>query len=129
MDGEKLTIILRQTPELQLELQQLADHEHASNTDCGLQSTTRGHRATGEMAIDVRRPCRVEFAAVDARLSGSDVRDSPLECERSGWNVADSRVIAHTRGDVEIRDRPKLEEAACECYGIMQRQIKEWRAI
>lgn len=24
-------------------------------------------------------------------------------------------------------DRPGLEEAACECYGIMQRQVEEWR--
>ena len=36
-------------------------------------------------------------------------------------------LISHTRGDVQIADRQKLEEAACECYGIMQRQIQEWR--
>lgn len=37
-------------------------------------------------------------------------------------------LIAHTRGDVEILDRTKLEEAACECYGIMQRQAREWQS-
>ena len=37
-------------------------------------------------------------------------------------------LIAHTRGDVEIVDRRNLEEAACECYGIMQRQVKEWQS-
>jgi hypothetical protein len=36
-------------------------------------------------------------------------------------------LIAHSRGDVEIIDRQKLEEAACECYGIMLRQIEEWQ--
>jgi Crp-like helix-turn-helix domain len=36
-------------------------------------------------------------------------------------------IIANGRGDVRIVDRRKLEEAACECYGIMQRQIEEWR--
>ena len=36
-------------------------------------------------------------------------------------------LIAHTRGDVRIVDRPGLEKAACECYGLMQQQIKEWR--
>ena len=36
-------------------------------------------------------------------------------------------LIAHTRGDVRIVDRPSLEKAACECYGMMQQQIKEWR--
>jgi hypothetical protein len=28
---------------------------------------------------------------------------------------------------VKIVDRKKLEDAACECYGIMQRQASEWR--
>ncbi len=37
-------------------------------------------------------------------------------------------LIAHTRGDVEIIDRPKLEDAACECYGIMRLQMEKWRA-
>jgi hypothetical protein len=37
------------------------------------------------------------------------------------------RIIANSRGDVEIVDRRKLEEAACECYGIMQQQIKIWQ--
>lgn len=23
---------------------------------------------------------------------------------------------------------PRLEEAACECYGIMQAQVKEWQS-
>jgi CRP-like cAMP-binding protein len=36
-------------------------------------------------------------------------------------------LIAHSRGDVQIVDRKKLEEAACECYAIMQRQVREWR--
>jgi CRP-like cAMP-binding protein len=36
-------------------------------------------------------------------------------------------LIAHSRGDVKIIDRQKLEEAACECYGIMLGQIEEWR--
>jgi CRP-like cAMP-binding protein len=35
-------------------------------------------------------------------------------------------LISHTRGDVEIIDRPRLEDAACECYAIMRRQIDKW---
>jgi CRP-like cAMP-binding protein len=35
-------------------------------------------------------------------------------------------LIGYTRGDVSIIDRQGLEEAACECYGLMQQQIKEW---
>jgi len=36
-------------------------------------------------------------------------------------------LIAHSRGDVEIIDRPKLEEAACECCGLKQRLVKAWQ--
>jgi CRP-like cAMP-binding protein len=36
-------------------------------------------------------------------------------------------LISYTRGDVKIIDRTRLEDAACECYAIMQRQIREWK--
>ena len=35
-------------------------------------------------------------------------------------------LISYTRGSVTILSRPKLERAACDCYGIVQRQLKEW---
>ena len=35
-------------------------------------------------------------------------------------------LISHTRGDVEIVDRTRLEEAACECCTLMRRQILKW---
>jgi CRP-like cAMP-binding protein len=35
-------------------------------------------------------------------------------------------LISYTRGNVTILDRPKLEEVACDCYGIVQRQLKDW---
>jgi CRP-like cAMP-binding protein len=37
-------------------------------------------------------------------------------------------LIACTRGEVKIINRKKLEQAACQCYGIMQHQIQEWQA-
>jgi CRP-like cAMP-binding protein len=36
-------------------------------------------------------------------------------------------IIAHSRGEVKIVDRKKLEDATCECYAIMQRQIEDWQ--
>jgi CRP-like cAMP-binding protein len=36
-------------------------------------------------------------------------------------------LITHTRGDVQIIDRPNLEEAACECYGNMRQQVESWQ--
>jgi CRP-like cAMP-binding protein len=37
-------------------------------------------------------------------------------------------LIAHTRGDVKIVNRQRLEDASCECYEIMVKQVEEWRS-
>ena len=37
-------------------------------------------------------------------------------------------LIAYTRGDVRIMQRATLEQAACECYGLMVRQVKVWQS-
>jgi len=37
-------------------------------------------------------------------------------------------LISYTRGSVTILNRKKLEDAACDCYGIIQRQIEQWDA-
>ncbi|MHB8503655.1 MAG: Crp/Fnr family transcriptional regulator [Candidatus Acidiferrales bacterium] len=37
-------------------------------------------------------------------------------------------IITHTRGAVKIESRTHLEDAACECYGIMTKQIEKWHA-
>jgi CRP-like cAMP-binding protein len=36
-------------------------------------------------------------------------------------------LIKYTRGSVAIADRSKLEDAACECYAIINRQSQAWR--
>jgi CRP-like cAMP-binding protein len=36
-------------------------------------------------------------------------------------------MISYTRGNVTILSRPRLEDAACDCYGIVYQQLKEWR--
>jgi CRP-like cAMP-binding protein len=36
-------------------------------------------------------------------------------------------LISNSRGRVDIIDRPRLEEAACDCYKIMRTQLAEWR--
>ncbi len=37
-------------------------------------------------------------------------------------------MITYTRGNVTIVDKSKLEDAACDCYQIIQRQLKNWQA-
>jgi Mn-dependent DtxR family transcriptional regulator len=36
-------------------------------------------------------------------------------------------LISYTRGNVKIIDSTRLKEAACDCYGLLERQIKQWR--
>jgi hypothetical protein len=35
-------------------------------------------------------------------------------------------LISYTRGSVQILNRKGLEEAACDCYGIVQQQLRDW---
>jgi hypothetical protein len=37
-------------------------------------------------------------------------------------------LIRYNRGQVSILDRPGLEDACCECYALIQQQLKNWRA-
>jgi hypothetical protein len=67
------------------------------------------------------RPCATA-SGLERNRSGN-LECIPLEC-RSAFKFA---KILDAVVDVEIIDRPKLEEAACECYGLMQRQVKEWQ--
>lgn len=36
-------------------------------------------------------------------------------------------LITYNRGHVKIEDRSLLQEAACECYEVMQRQARNWQ--
>jgi len=54
-----------------------------------------------------------------------------LGTRRSSVSVAASvlqkaGMITYTRGNVTIIDKPKLTEAACDCYDIIQRQKTKW---
>jgi CRP-like cAMP-binding protein len=35
-------------------------------------------------------------------------------------------LITYTRGRVTIKSRPRLEDASCECYALMNQQIDKW---
>ncbi len=51
-----------------------------------------------------------------------------LGCQRTSVTLAahalqKSGLIRYTRGKIEILDRPAIEECACECYGVLRREI------
>ena len=66
-------------------------------------------------------PLTQDFLAQMLGTRRSSVTVAAGMLERAG-------LIAHSRGDVRVIDRQKLEEAACECYKLMQRQVKAWQS-
>jgi CRP-like cAMP-binding protein len=66
-------------------------------------------------------PLTQEFLAQMLGTRRSSVTVSAGILEKAG-------LITHVRGAVEIIDRPKLEDASCECYAIMRRQAQQWQS-
>jgi CRP-like cAMP-binding protein len=46
----------------------------------------------------------------------------------SAGTLQKAGLINYTRGNVTILNRVRLEEAACDCYRMLQEQVKEWQA-
>jgi CRP-like cAMP-binding protein len=66
-------------------------------------------------------PLTQEFLAQMLGTRRSSVTVSAGALQRAG-------LIAYTRGNVTILDRHNLEEASCDCYGLLQRQVNEWES-
>jgi CRP-like cAMP-binding protein len=128
VDGETLRGVLRQCPALELRLQQFSQVMAMQVTQ--IAACNRLHEVNERLA-------RWLLMSADRIASNSvplthELLAQMLGTRRSSVTVAvgmlqKAGLIAHSRGDVKIIDRQKLEEAACECYGIMLGQIEEWR--
>ena len=128
VSGETLMVILRQCPKLERRLQQFSQIMAMQVTQ--IAACNRLHEVEDRLA---------RWLLMSADRIGSDsvpltheLLSQMLGTRRSSVTVAvgvlqRAGLISHTRGDVEITDRRKLEKAACECYGIMLRQVEEWR--
>lgn len=46
----------------------------------------------------------------------------------SAGTLQKAGLIQYTRGNVTILNRRSLEEAACDCYEMLQRQTKDWQS-
>ena len=65
-------------------------------------------------------PLTQEFLAQMLGTRRSSVSISAGTLQKAG-------LITYTRGSVTIQDRPSLEEAACDCYGQLRSQIRDWQ--
>jgi CRP-like cAMP-binding protein len=128
VDSATLMSMLRQYPGLDRKLQQFSQVMAMQVTQ--IAACNRMHEVNERLArwllMSADRvgsnslPLTHEFLAQMLGTRRSSVTVSAGMLQRAG-------IIAHTRGDVKILDRGKLEEVACECYSIMLRQIKTWQ--
>ena len=128
VDGEALMAILRQCPNMERRLQQFSQIMAMQVTQ--IAACNRLHEVDERLArwllMSADRvgsnsvPLTHEFLAQMLGTRRSSVTVATGMLEKAG-------LITHSRGDVEIIDRKKLEEAACECYGLMHRQVKAWQ--
>ena len=129
ISGETLAALLRPCPVLERRLQQFAQIMAMQTTQ--IAACNRLHEVEERLARWLLMSA--ERIGSDSVPLTQDLLAQMLGTRRSSVTVAagmlqKAGLIAHTRGDVRIVDRKGLEEASCECYAIMRRQIEKWRA-
>lgn len=129
IDASILRSILRECPVLERQLQRAAQF-------LALQAT---HIAACNRLHEVNERLARWLLMTQDRIGGNSL---PLTQEfiaqmlgtrRSSVTVSagtlqEAGLITYTRGNVTILDRSRLEEAACDCYRLLQEQTKEWKS-
>ena len=80
------------------------------------------------MDTDDPRPGPIAPSSAHPRISGTNVGDTTLQRDGVCWHFAESGIDFLYQRSVTILDRIKLEAAACDCYGIVQQQLRDWDA-
>ena len=128
VDARTLTALLTRCPELDRQLQRFAQISAMEVTQ--IAACNRLHDVTERLArwllMSADRigssslPLTQELLAQMLGTRRSSVTVSAGVLQKAG-------IIENSRGRVKILDRQKLKRAACECYGIMLRQVEQWR--
>jgi len=128
-DAETLKQLTRQYPELEKRLHRFS-HQLAMQTT-QIAACNRLHDVVSRLArwilmsqdrvLSEKLPLTQEFLAQMLGTRRASVTVAAGVLEKAG-------LIACTRGSVTILNRKRLEAAACDCYEIVQRQLKTWEA-
>jgi len=128
-DAETLKQLTKQCPELEQQLHRFA-HQLAMQTT-QIAACNRLHDVVERLARWIlmsqdrigadRLPLTQEFLAQMLGTRRSSVTVAAGVLQKAG-------LIAYTRGSVTILNRQRLEDAACDCYEIVQQQLKNWEA-
>jgi CRP-like cAMP-binding protein len=129
VDGGALVAILPECPKLERSLHQYSQISTMQVTQ--IAACNRLHEVHERLArwllmcadrVDSNSlPLTQEFLAQMLGTRRSSVTVAAGILQKAG-------LISSGRGDVKILNRGKLEQSACECYGIMQQQLKEWQS-
>jgi CRP-like cAMP-binding protein len=128
ISAKELAGVLRKCPQLEKSL-------HQYSQELGLQAT---HVAACNRVHEVEQRLARWLLMSQDRLRGDIVPLTQqflahmLGTRRASVTIAagilqDAGFITYTRGRVKIRNRKRLEKAACECYRIITRQSRQWR--
>jgi CRP-like cAMP-binding protein len=128
VDAKTLAAFLAKSPKLERSLQQYSQISAVQTTQ--IAACNRLHEVNERLArwllmcadrVESNQlPLTQEFLAQMLGTRRSSVTVAAGILQKAG-------LIANGRGYVKIVDRRKLQEAACECYGIMQQQIEDWQ--
>jgi len=128
-DAETLMQLIQQFPEMGKRLHRFA-------YQLAMQSTQIA--ACNRLHDVVSRLARWILMSQDRILSDSlplthEFLGQMLGTRRSSVTVAagalqKAGLISHTWGSVTILKRKQLEKSACDCYGIVQQQLRDWEA-
>jgi CRP-like cAMP-binding protein len=128
-DAETLKQLMEQCPELERQLHRFA-HQLAMQTT-QIAACNRLHDVVERLARWIlmsqdrigsdKLPLTQEFLAHMLGTRRSSVTVAACALQKAG-------MIAYTRGSVTILNRHKLEGTACDCYAIVQQQLKSWEA-
>jgi CRP-like cAMP-binding protein len=128
-DAEVLRQLVRQCPELEQQLHRFGQRLAMQTTQIAAcnrlhdveERLARWILMTDDRILTNSLPLTQEFLGQMLGTRRSSVTVSAGILQKAG-------LISYTRGSVTILNRQKLEEAACDCYGIVQRQLQDWEA-
>jgi CRP-like cAMP-binding protein len=127
-EGNRLKTTIQKCPVLDLKLQQFA--QISAMQMAQVAACKQFHELSGRLAKWLLMACD-RIGSNTLPLTQEFIADM-LGTRRSSVTVAASilqkaGLISYTRGNVKIIDSTRLKEAACDCYGLLERQIKQWR--
>ena len=126
-DAQALKRVIRECPELEKQLHRFG-HQLAMQTT-QIAACNRLHDVeerlarwilmTADRLFSKELPLTQEFLSHMLGSRRASVTVAAGVLQKAG-------LISYSRGSLIILNRHRLEEAACDCYGIVQQQLKNW---